>query len=148
MRRSLCCREASATHWTRPMSSFSLFLRQQKGNPAFQKSPIVERGKALGEMWRGLSAEERAKIKLEAAAIQIQCTRKRKAMKKNFKKKRAPSAYNLFVKEFFRTVPAGKSLGETSKLAAAAWKNKREGTDGPLVGQCAATTPRKEKESC
>jgi hypothetical protein len=48
------------------------------------------------------------------------------AASKKLKKKRAPSAYNLFIKEFF-----SKNKGATMKSAAAAWKASKSGVPAP-----------------
>lgn len=65
------------------------------------------------------------KAKTEAKAV---CAEEKKT-----KKKRAPSAYNLFIKDFF-----SKTKGATMKSAAAAWKASKSGAPAPA----AKSTPK------
>ena len=75
----------------RPLSSYGLFLKLTKSNPALNKLPIRQRGRALGKLWQLVPPQQKKALAAKARTILVP----RKAPK--VRKPRKPSAYNRFV---------------------------------------------------
>ncbi len=102
-------------------SPFGLFMVNSYKDANILKQlnalPVTKRGKLLGKLYRALPVKERADLAARAKTIKFE--RKPKAPKV----KRAPSAYNNFVKAKSVT-PAIKALPFRQRMAAIAklWK--------------------------
>lgn len=101
-------------------TSFTLFLKQNKNNKKLHRLSVPDRGRQLGKMWRELPAEEKLRLKIEAAARPAVYYPRRR---------RKVSEYHQFVKTFLRTEKkkslAGKTNAERFKAAADAWHKHR-----------------------
>ena len=97
--------------------AFTAFIKKAYSDKAIlaqlKDLPITQRGKVLGKLYRALPATEKAA--LAAAGKKIKYVRKQKATKA----KRAPSAYNKFVKAK-SALPAIKALPIRQRMAAIA----------------------------
>ena len=99
--------------------AFTAFIKKAYSDKAIlaqlKDLPITQRGKVLGKLYRALPATEKAA--LAAAGKKIKFVRKQKATKTGAK--RAPSAYNKFVKAK-SALPAIKALPIRQRMAAIA----------------------------
>lgn len=99
--------------FSRAMSSFGVFLQEQKKNPAVKGLFGAKRAAVMGRLYRDLHATEIRR--LQKIAKQTKYT-----VRKTVEKKRKPNAYALFLKEY-RVAHPSKPMKQVFRLAAAAW---------------------------
>ncbi|KAH9578119.1 hypothetical protein LSM04_005422 [Trypanosoma melophagium] len=109
------------------IGAYSLFMMEQKNNPALKGLPIAQRGKVTSKLYKALSPSERAELEKRAKAMPSRRTKqsKGKTLEKGAaKKRRPPSKYAKFVKDNmakFRHLPQKERLSAVAKL----WKQQK-----------------------
>lgn len=103
----------------RRVSSFALFIKESKAHPKLQGLRVPQRGKMVAELYRALPASELAA--LQKRALTTKFNRSLKAPKV-LKDKRAPSPYNIFVKQNMSKFSG--SAPERIKAIAKLWREK------------------------
>lgn len=130
----------------RPMSGYFIFGQEQRGkSEELNKMPVAEQGKAISEMWKGLSDVEKDGYNQRSAKDRESYQAAVEEYKKsseyqdyldkvaadeeaNGKKKKVPkkaTGYNEFFKVIYKAI-SGKnpefSMGETTSAVAKKWK--------------------------
>lgn len=98
------------------MSSFGIFLKEQKKNPAVKGLFGAKRAAVMGKLYRDLHATEIRRLQKIAKQTKYTVT---KTVKKA-EKKRKPNVYAKFLKEY-RVAHPSKPMKQVFRLAAAAW---------------------------
>lgn len=87
----------------RAVSPFSIFLMDQKNNPALQGVSIAKRGKILSKMYKELPQKQRADLEKRAKKHPSMNTKKEKKTKRRAS---ANNEFSTFVKENYSKVKA------------------------------------------
>ncbi|ORC85627.1 kinetoplast DNA-associated protein [Trypanosoma theileri] len=104
------------------IGAYSLFMMEQKNNPALKGLPIGQRGKMTAKLYKALSPSERTELEKRAKAMPSRRRAKTKAVEK---KRRTPSKYAQFVKV---NLPKYSQLPNKERLNAVAklWKQQQK----------------------
>ncbi|ORC85629.1 kinetoplast DNA-associated protein [Trypanosoma theileri] len=115
------------------IGAYSLFMMEQKNNPALKGLPIAQRGKVTSKLYKALSPSERTELEKRAKAMPSSRRTKEtktktvgKTADKTAEKKRRPlSKYAQFVKV---NLPKYSQLPHKERLAAVAklWKQQQQ----------------------
>ncbi|KAH9577999.1 hypothetical protein LSM04_002115 [Trypanosoma melophagium] len=110
------------------IGAYSLFMMEQKNNPALKGLPIPQRGKMTSKLYKALSPTQRAELEKRAKAMPSRRTKqsKGKTLEKGAaKKRRPPSKYAKFVKA---NLPKYSQLPNRERLSAVAklWKQQQQ----------------------
>ncbi|KAH9578048.1 YABBY protein [Trypanosoma melophagium] len=112
------------------IGAYSLFMMEQKNNPALKGLPIAQRGKVTSKLYKALSPSERAELEKRAKAMPSRRTKQTKTKTKSVekaaeKKRRPPSKYAQFVKV---NLPKYSQLPHRERLSAVAklWKQQQQ----------------------
>lgn len=124
----------------RPLNAYMLFANEQRAGLVGKGRSVAEVGKLLGEQWRQLSkgnkdawtekaGKDKARYQEDLRTYELAyrgpppSSKSKKSLKQvGEKAKRAPSAYNLFVKERMPGICAsGVKLGDAAKSIAKEW---------------------------
>ncbi|KEG05965.1 kinetoplast DNA-associated protein [Trypanosoma grayi] len=110
------------------IGAYSLFMVEQKNNPALKGLPVAQRGKVTSKLYKALAPAERAALEKRAKAMpSAKRTKTSKSKATGEKKKRAPSKYTEFVKA---NLPKYNQLPHKERLAAVAklWRQQQQTT--------------------
>jgi hypothetical protein len=123
-----------------PMSAYRCFTVSihDQVKAKYPNLNFGDKGKKMGQMWKALSPEERQKFEDESKAL------KDKDMDEwersdDFRRKKAPSAYNLFTTDVHEEVKAanpGKSFGGLGRVIGDRWKKLPEATKAMYAEKC------------
>jgi hypothetical protein len=104
------------------LSAYAMFMKETKNHPNLRGLAVPKRGRELAKLYSALSPAEKDSLKIRAAAIAKKPNATAKAPK-TANQKRAPTKYNLFVKQQMRKYEG--SAPQRMRMIAAAWRNKQ-----------------------
>ncbi|CBH16002.1 kinetoplast DNA-associated protein, putative [Trypanosoma brucei gambiense DAL972] len=113
------------------IGTYSLFMKEQKNNPALKGLPVAKRGQATAKLYRELSVTEREELAKRAKAAPS-ATRKKSVPKTKGKEKvtggggkRKASEYTEFVKS---NISKYSNLPQRERMTAVAklWKQQKQ----------------------